>query len=118
MNREQRRADVKKHKKHGYTQKEAEKITAVNDLLSRPRRYAAGDKVCLRYEKLVKQPDYATLRAEYREFVENHKTAVLTVEIPPEYEHRCLVTLAEDTHEPKWLWWEGDLRRPDEPDEQ
>ena len=117
MNREQRRTAIKKYRRKGLSKQEAEHFANVQEHLSQPRHFSAGDKVCLRYEKLIHEPGFEDRLPAYREFVKNHKTTVLTVEIPPEYEHRCLVTLAEDTHEPKWLWWEGDLRRPNEPDE-
>ena len=73
--------------------------------------FSDGDKVKLRYEQIAKRTDYASKTENYRRFISENRDKVFTVRrITPGKEH-SLIELVEDTSEPKWLWWDGDLKR-------
>lgn len=70
-----------------------------------------GTKVMLNYESIINEPDYKSKVEGYREFVENNKDKVFTVQYDEKYRNKpVLVSLAEDTNKIKWLWHcESDL---------
>lgn len=70
-----------------------------------------GAKVMLNYESITSEPDYKNKVEGYREFVENNKDKVFTVQYDEKYRNKpVLVSLAEDTNKIKWLWHcESDL---------
>ena len=65
----------------------------------------------LNYESITNELDYKNKVESYREFVENNKDKVFTVQYNEKYRNKpVLVSLAEDTNEIKWLWHcESDL---------
>ena len=70
-----------------------------------------GTKVKLNYENIINEPDYTKKVKAYREFVENNKNKIFTVQYDEKYKNKpILVSLKEDTNEIKWLWYcETDL---------
>lgn len=83
----------------------------INRFLSKPREsIRRGTKVRLDYEKITSDPDYPRRVAPYRQFVEENRGAIFTVEYDDKYRHDpTLVCLKEDTREIKWLWHVSDL---------
>jgi hypothetical protein len=66
---------------------------------------AEGTKVKLNYDSIVNEPTYERKVQGYKDFVENNKDKVFTVEYDEKYKNRpLLVMLKEDTNEVKWLW--------------
>lgn len=66
---------------------------------------AEGTKVKLNYDSIVNDPNYPNKVQAYRDFVENNKDTVFTVEYDEKYKNKpLLVMLKEDTNEVKWLW--------------
>lgn len=76
-----------------------------------------GEKVVLDLERIKSYPDWKEMRKDYREWVEAHEGEIFTVEFDPEKKKNSTldvsywVQLVEDTTEPKWLFWAGDLIR-------
>ena len=70
-----------------------------------------GTKVKLNYENIINEPDYTKKVKAYREFVENNKNKIFTVQYDEKYKNKpILVSLKEDTSKIKWLWYcETDL---------
>lgn len=70
-----------------------------------------GTKVKLNYENIINEQDYTKKVKAYREFVENNKNKIFTVQYDEKYKNKpILVSLKEDTSEIKWLWYcETDL---------
>lgn len=70
-----------------------------------------GTKVMLNYDSITNEPDYKAKVEGYRDFVENNKDKIFTVQYDEKYRNKpVLVSLAEDTNEIKWLWHcESDL---------
>ena len=76
-----------------------------------------GDKVKLNIEQIKSYSNWAAFNPQYREFVENNTDVIFTVEYDKTHEKTpFLVCLKEDTGEPKFLWWDGDLLVLDEKD--
>ena len=74
-----------------------------------------GSKVKLNIERITKRKDYSRMRETYKDFVENHKDTVFTVEYDPKHTYEPVwVCLAEDTTPIKWLFYIGDLLLLDE----
>ena len=69
-----------------------------------------GDKVKIDYLGITSRADYERRRPEYRDFIENNKDTVFTVKYDEKYRHNpWLVSLEEDTTEPRWLFTTSDL---------
>lgn len=64
-----------------------------------------GTKVKLNYDSIVSDPNYSKKVQSYKDFVENNKDTVFTVEYDEKYKNKpLLVMLKEDISEVKWLW--------------
>lgn len=68
-----------------------------------------GDKVKLNYESIINDVDYSTLSKEYKQWVEKNKDNIFTVIEdekfkPNQHKFSSIVSLKEDTTEPKWLF--------------
>ena len=84
---------------------------SVNGVLDEVYTLAEGTKVKLNYESITSEPDYKKKVTRYKEFVENNKDTIFTVQYDEKYKNKpILVSLAEDDNEVKWLWHcESDL---------
>ena len=70
----------------------------------------AGSKVKLKYDQMVARKDWASLNKKYKDFVESNKEKELTVVIDEKvHDMFKMVSLEENTMEPKFLFWVGDL---------
>ena len=64
-----------------------------------------GTKVRLNYESLTQEPAYKNKRQAYKDFVEQNKDTIFTVEYDEKYKNNpILVSLKEDNSQIKWLW--------------
>lgn len=106
MNRQQKRAFVKKAKSKGISKNAAEAYIAIKeaglDKLSLPKQFQEDDKVKLDVEKIMKRKDYEKMNPRYKEFVESSADKVFTVHL----ERETLISLKE---QPEWLFWSGSL---------
>ena len=106
MNRQQRRAFVKKAKSKGISKNAAEAYLAIKeaglDKLSFPKQFQEGDKVKLDVEKIKGRKDYEKMNPKYKEFVESNVDTVFTAHL----ERETLISLKE---QPEWLFWSGSL---------
>lgn len=106
MNREQKRAFVKKAKKRGVSDDAAK---AYAEIISNgagqttPKQDIAEDeKVKLNIETIKTRQNYERMSNKYKEFVDSNADTVFTAHV----ERPTLISLKE---EPKWLFWCGDL---------
>lgn len=116
MNREERRAAVKKLTKKGLTKESAETfVKRMSAITTNPVTVWEGEKVTLDYNRIITYPDWKQLREEYRNWVTEHKNDVFTVEFDASKkenqadDYNSFVQLVEDETKPKWLFWAGDL---------
>ena len=69
-----------------------------------------GDKVKIDYVGITSRVDYDKRRPEYRTFIEENKDKIFTVLYDEKYRNNpWLVSLEEDTTEPKWLFTTSEL---------
>ena len=69
-----------------------------------------GTKVKIDVEKLQKEKTYNKRNVKWREFIENNKDTVFTVEYDEnKKDNPKMVCLKEDTSPVKWLFFVGDL---------
>ena len=69
-----------------------------------------GDKVQIDYDGITSRVDYDKRRPEYRNFIEENKNTIFTVKYDEKYRNNpWLVSLEEDTTEPRWLFTTSDL---------
>lgn len=106
MNREQKRAFVKKAKKRSVS---ANAAKAYAEIISNgagqtaPKQDIAEDeKVKLNIETIKARQNYEKMSNKYKEFVDTNADTIFTAHI----ERPTLISLKE---EPKWLFWCGDL---------
>ena len=116
MNREERRAAVKKLTKKGLTRGSATTFVKRMDAITiNPITTWEGEQVTLDYNRIISYPDWKQLRKDYRDWVTEHKNDVFTVEFDPlkkekqTADYNSFVQLKEDETNPKWLFWAGDL---------
>lgn len=106
MNRQQKRAFVKKAQSKGISKNAAEAYLAIKeaglDKLSLPKQFQEGDKVKLDVEKIKGRKDYGKMNPKYKEFVESNADRVFTAHL----ERETLISLKE---QPEWLFWSGSL---------
>lgn len=106
MNRQQKRAFVKKAQSKGISKDAAKAYLAIReaglDKLSLPKQFQEGDKVKLDVEKIKRHKDYERLNPRYKEFVESNADTVFTAHL----ERETLISLKE---QPEWLFWSGSL---------
>lgn len=107
MNREQKRK-LKKHLQNiSKERKKKERPTFVDrtDLSLKE-----GTKVKLNYQRIISRSDYLMLREDYRNFIEENKDKIFTIEYDPKYQYEPLwVCLEEDKTPVKRLFYIGDL---------
>ena len=101
MNREERRQLQKFKKQH-------------KQISVREERLKEGQRVKLHYQRITSHPDWSKLTQKYRMWVATHKDDIFTVEYDEQHKDGVLVCLKEDTTEPKWLFYEGDLIEVDD----
>ena len=106
MNREQKRAFVKKAKKNG-TREEIAKAYAkiIGDgagTPTAPQTILEDEKVKLDIDKIKARKNYEIMSAQYKEFVESNIETIFTAHV----KYSTVISLKE---EPKWLFWSGDL---------
>ena len=69
-----------------------------------------GTKVKIDVEKLQKEKTYNKRNVKWREFIENNKDTIFTVEYDRDKkDNPKMVCLKEDTSPVKWLFFVGDL---------
>jgi hypothetical protein len=106
MNREQKRAFVKRAKKRGTDEKAAkayaEIISNGAGKTSPKQDIVEDEKVKLNVENLKARQNYARMSDTYKEFIDANIDTVFTAHV----ERPTLISLKE---EPKWLFWCGDL---------
>lgn len=106
MNREQKRAYIKKAKKKGISQKMAETYTDIMDIgdgkIIEPQDIQEGDKVRLNLENIQARNSYDKMTDKYKSFVESNANMVFTAHL----ERPTLISFAEDS---SWLFYSGDL---------
>lgn len=77
---------------------------------SRPR---IGDKCKLNVERITGRKEWGKLNPKYKQFVQDNKNTIFTVQQDKFKPHKdgfvSIVSLVEDTTEPKWLWCVDDL---------
>lgn len=107
MNREQRRAFQKKHKK-STREYAADKLNQLAQEIDNP--ICEGEQVKLDVDRIINREDYIHTTEEYRAFVESSRDRVFTVRL---YRKRKdgFSTIIELAEEPRWLFWYGDLVR-------
>lgn len=116
MNREERRNLAKKIKKANKTLKLGLNKTQLKDYIKFKEEQLSsvvlfeGDRVKIDYKGITSRVDYDKRRPEYRDFIEQNKNNIFTVKYDEKYRNNpWLVSLEEDTTEPRWLFTTSDL---------
>jgi hypothetical protein len=105
LNRQQRRHPPKIDKEK--VRKLSDFIDAMNDS---KLIISEGTKVKLNTNQMKSHPDYKNLVPKYRDWVEDNQDKIFTVIYDENKKNKpVLVCLKEDTTNPKWLFWTGDL---------
>ena len=113
MNRKERRAQAKYLQKTVKMSKEQAKEYIERQYSH--QQLEEGTKVKLNWELIRRHLDWKIQRKDFKEWVEAHKDEVFTVEWDKKRKEnnsrdkKMLVCLAEDTTEPKWLFFTSTL---------
>lgn len=115
MNREQKRAFIKKAQKKGVAKDIAKTYAELfgggASTPTPPQDINEGEMVKLDVDKIKSRRNYERMTANYKEFINDNIDTVFTAHI----ERKNLVSFVE---EPKWLFWSGDLIKITEGGEQ
>lgn len=68
-----------------------------------------GDQVVIDTEAIMSKPHFKNMQPEYQQFVQDSIGKKFTVTKEEKYDGKPIVSLAEDPREVKWLFWEGEL---------
>lgn len=120
MNRAERRNTVKNLQKKGMKRDSARDFVDRVDYAEHSfaqEEHWEGEKVKLNYDRITSYRDYPKMHQAYKDFVEENKDKVLTVEFDEIRKKEAeknkgkssLVQFAEDTNEPKFLFFGVDL---------
>ena len=74
--------------------------------------YNDGDKVKINYQQITGRKDWKRKLSNYKQFVKDNKDKIFTIVKDSKY--NAFVTLQEDTTDPKWMFWVGDLIKTEE----
>lgn len=88
------------------------KITSkiVKEYIQQKNSISNGTQVKLNLSAIQKDPNYQRKSDKWKAWIEQHKEEIFTVEYDPKFgDQPKVVTLKEDTSDPKWLWFIGDL---------
>lgn len=112
MNREQRRKYAKILKSKGYDAEKIKSIINLRENFNPPNDFPEGTKVMLDIDKIKKHRDYNRLTQKYKDWVNAHAKDIFTVKFDEiTKKNPSLVCLEEDTTNPRWLFWTGDLKK-------
>lgn len=112
MNREQRRKLIKEFEKTGLTNAQAKRLLEIHEAPDLKGSFKEGDRVRLNVKSIQEHPDYPNMNPMYKQWVGNNKDKEFTVEYDEKQDDNpTLVCLKEDTTDPKWLWWVGNLEK-------
>ncbi len=90
------------------TRKMTSKI--VKEYIKQKNSIPNGTQVKLNLSAIQKDPNYQRKSDKWKAWIEQHKEEIFTVEYDPKFgDQPKVVTLKEDTSDPKWLWFIGDL---------
>jgi ABC-type tungstate transport system permease subunit len=114
MNREEKRKVTKKLKSKGYTLDRINTYISYREKLESSIILSEGDLVRIDINRIKEHPDYSKLSEKYKAFIANNTGREFTVEYDKNHTNNpTLVCLKEDTTDPKWLFWTGDLIKED-----
>lgn len=126
MNRDQRRAMEKALRKaHGkaVTRTQARQTVKTVNAFMDAQGLKEGDRVKIDYDAMCTNGQWTGTNEKYRQFVEDNKDRVFTIERPTDPKRPSAKNLegifqfAEDPSEVKWLFWVGHLKKVGEEDE-
>jgi hypothetical protein len=101
---------INKKFKLGLNQDQILNYIKFKDIQSKNPRFNEGDKVRIDYEGITSRIDYEKRKPEYCSFIEKSKDKIFTVKYDEKYRNNpWLVSLEEDTTEPRWLFTTSDL---------
>jgi hypothetical protein len=110
MNREQKRNYTTQLKKKGLSNEEIRKMIAYKELLQISPYLDEFSKVKLNLDVIRNHPDYDKLSEKYKAWTEAHKDEIFTLVYDEKHREKpSIVCLKEDTTDPKWLFFTGDL---------
>ena len=107
MNRQQKRAEVKRLQKNGVKRSVAQSLV---EKYYTSVELEEGASVKLNYELMIRHPDWKIQRDDFKEWVTAHKDDYFTVEWDSyrkendTKDKKLMVCLKEDTTNPKWLF--------------
>lgn len=84
--------------------------------MPKSQTFVDGDKVTIRYDKIVSREDYTYKTEAYRAFIESNRGKVFTVHRINAMKDHSLIEFEEDTSFPKWLWCDVDLCKASDED--
>ena len=85
-------------------------INKLSKTMKEFRAFKEGDVVKLNVESILSHPTYADMDENWKKFVDKNADKQFTVEYDPKFKDTAtMVCFKEDTTDPKWLWYEGDL---------
>lgn len=115
MNRQQRRNLAARLSKKGYSSADIVSYIRAKEMQELAGCFQEGDRVQLNMEAITGDPNWPGKTEAYQRFCLDNAHHIFTVEFDVRHKEKpSLVCLAEDTTEPKWLFFVGDLKTVDD----
>lgn len=116
MNREQKRAFIKRARSKGVSQEVAEAYAEIakngSGEHTPPQDFLEDDKVKLNIDAIKSRANYNIMSQKYKEFVESNTNTLFSVHVEPRLKN--VISLKQA---PEWLFWSGDLIKVAETEE-
>lgn len=110
MNREEKRRTTKKLKDKGYSKNDIAAMLAYKEIIKNSIVILEGQRVKLNIELIKSDVNYPRKTDKYKDWIDKHKDDIFTAEYDLRHlDKPNLVCLAEDTTNPRWLIFTGDL---------
>lgn len=103
MNREQKREFIRRAKKRGVSEEQANLYLTLKSGFN-TTKIKDGDKVKLDIKMIKSEKSYGDKHSEYKDFIEASEDVVYTVQIED-----CKGNFVSLRENPKWLFWTGNL---------
>lgn len=111
MDRQQRRKLIDYLREKGVPDIDIEAYIRTMKMQELAGRFQEGDEVQLDMKVITRDPNWPHKTESYRQFCQENANRIFTVEYDKRHREKpMLVCLAEDTTEPKWLFFVGDLK--------
>ena len=114
MNRAQKRKAAKRLKLDYDSVCLIDEVVSAAEDVTDQTNFNGGEQVTIKTDVIMSRPGWDRLNPKYKNFVSAAADKTFTVVREKRFDGKPVVSLLEDDHDPKWLFWEHDLKLVEE----